>query len=162
MAKLKIHTYPAPVLRKISEPVKSFGPAEQQLIDDMIETMFKGDGVGLAAPQVGISKRILVAVPTLKSAEAIVFVNPQIYEMSGHEMGAEGCLSFPGLSATVARASRIRVRYMDRKGKPQDIEAKGLFARIIQHEADHLDAVLFIDRIDFDTRHQLLAAYEEL
>lgn len=160
MALLKIVTYPNPILSQRAEPLGQFGPDEQKLFDDMIETMYVEDGVGLAAPQVGISKRILVASPATKKGGEYVLVNPVIYEPSGREWGMEGCLSFPGISAEVPRAKNIRVRFQDRQGKPQDLAAKDFFARVIQHELDHLDGILFIDRMNFFERHKVLAGYQ--
>lgn len=160
MALLKVRVYPDPILHKKAEPLTEFGDREQKLFDDMIETMFVEDGVGLAAPQVGISKRILIAAPTTKRGEEYVLVNPEIYESSGREKGLEGCLSLPGINGEVVRAKKIRVRYQDRFGKPVDIEAKDFFARIIQHEMDHLDGILLIDRLDFNQRQELLAQYQ--
>lgn len=162
MNKLKVRTYPDPILRKKAEAVVQFGEEEQSLFDQMIETMFKEDGVGLAAPQVGISKRIIVASPTMTPGEEYVLVNPEIYEARGRELGVEGCLSLPGISGEIPRAKMIRFRAVDRHGKPLDMEAKDFFARIIQHEVDHLNGVLLIDRVDFDKRQELLAAFQRL
>ncbi|MSR78024.1 MAG: peptide deformylase [Candidatus Omnitrophica bacterium] len=161
MALLKIVTYPNPILTRKSEALTQFGPAEQKLFDDMIETMYIEDGVGLAAPQIGISKRILIASPTMKEGEAIVLVNPEVYESSGSQKSPEGCLSFPGVSAEIIRAKKIRLRYQDRTGKLHDIEAKDFFARVILHELDHLNGILLIDRIDFEKRHIFLAQYQQ-
>ena len=160
MARLKVYTYPDPILKKKAEPLTEFGTREQKLFDDMIETMFIEDGVGLAAPQVGISKRILIAAPTMKPGEEYVIVNPEIYEASGREIGVEGCLSLPGIAGEVARAKKIRLRYQDRNGKRHDVEIKNFFARVIQHEHDHLEGILLIDRVDFDKRQELLAQYQ--
>lgn len=162
MALLKVRVYPDPVLKKKSEPLTEFGPKEQRLFDDMIETMHVEDGVGLAAPQIGLSKRVLIACPSVKKGEEFVIINPEIYEMIGREVGLEGCLSLPGISGEVTRAKRIRVRYQNREGKPQDVELKDFFARVIQHEIDHLDGILLIDRLDFDKRQQALADYQRL
>ena len=161
MPLLKIRVYPDPVLKLIAKPMTDFGAKEQILFDNMIETMHLEDGVGLAAPQVGISKRILIASPTIKEGEEFVIVNPEIYESSGRQLGPEGCLSFPGINGEVERAKKIRVRFLDRYGKPQDIEAKDFFARIIQHEMDHLNGVLLIDRVNLVVREKLLAEYAE-
>ena len=136
-----------------------FGPKSQRLFDDMIQTMVDEDGVGLAAPQVGISRQILIASPTMKPGEELVIVNPEIYDSSGHELGVEGCLSLPGISGEVARAKKIRFRYQDRQGRIHDREACDFFARIIQHEKDHLDGILLIDRVDFNQRQEILAQY---
>ena len=162
MSLLKIRTYPDPVLKKKAEPVKQFGPEEQKLFDDMIKTMHAEDGVGLAAPQVGISKRILIASPTMTEGEEYVFVNLEILEARGRELGLEGCLSLPGISGEIPRAKIIRFRALDRQGKAVEMEVKDFFARIIQHELDHLNGILLIDRVDFDKRQELLAAYQRL
>lgn len=162
MALLKVKTYPDPVLKKKAEPLHRFGPEEQKLFDDMIETMYAEEGVGLAAPQVGISKRILIASPTMTRGEEYVFVNPEIFEARGRELGLEGCLSLPGISGEIARAKIVRFRALDRKGQPLEMEVKDFFARIIQHELDHLNGILLIDRVDFDKRQELLAAYQRL
>ena len=162
MALLKVKTYPDPLLKKKTEPLTQFGPEEQKLFDDMIETMVAEDGVGLAAPQVGISKRILIASPTMTRGEEYVFVNPEVFEARGRELGLEGCLSLPGISGEITRAKAIRFRALDRRGRPLEMEVKDFFARIIQHEVDHLNGILLIDRVDFDRRQELLAAYQRL
>jgi peptide deformylase len=162
MALLKVYTYPDPVLKMKALPLNEFGKTEQKLFDDMIETMFIEDGVGLAAPQIGVSKRILIACPSAKEGEEIVIVNPIIEEFSGREKGVEGCLSLPGLSGDVFRAKKIRLRYQDRHGAPHQAELKDFFARVIQHEIDHLDGILLIDRVDFNQRQELLAQYQLL
>jgi peptide deformylase len=162
MALLKVRIYPDPILKCKSEPLSDFGPDTQKLFDDMIETMFIEDGVGLAAPQIGVSKRILIAAPGIKEGDAVVIVNPEIYEASGKETDIEGCLSLPGITGEVTRAKKIRVKFQDRFGNKQDMEIKNFFARIIQHEMDHLDGILLIDRLDFDKRHQALSQYQRL
>lgn len=162
MALLKVRTYPDPILKVKAEILTEFGPAEQRLFDDMIETMHVEDGVGLAAPQVAVSKRILIACPTVKEGEEFVIVNPEVYEASGRELGMEGCLSLPGVTGEVYRSKKIRLRYLDRHGKPHDVELKDFFARIIQHEIDHLDGILLIDRLDFHKRQQALSEYQAL
>ena len=162
MALLKVRTYPDPVLKKKAEPLTQFGLEEQKLFDKMIETMVAEDGVGLAAPQVGISRRILVASPTMTRGEEYVFVNPEILEARGRELGLEGCLSLPGISGEIARAKVVRFRALNRKGHRLEMEVKDFFARILQHEIDHLNGILLIDRVDFDKRQELLAAYQRL
>ena len=162
MALLKIRTYPDPVLKIKASPLTEFDAKSQRLFDDMIETMHVEDGVGLAAPQVGVSKRILIACPTIKKGEEYVIVNPEIYETSGQETAVEGCLSLPGISGEVTRAKKIRVRYQDRHGKGHDIEMKDFFARIIQHEMDHLEGMLLIDRLSFHKRQEALSQYQVL
>jgi len=162
MPLLKVITYPHPVLLKVSAPVTDFGPAQQKLFDDMVETMYVEDGVGLAAPQVGISQRILVASPRAKRGEEEIFVNPEIYELHGRQLGPEGCLSFPGITAEIYRATRIRIRYQDRSGKPVDRQLRDFFARVLQHEIDHLEGVTLLDRVDFNQRQQLAAEYDAI
>ena len=162
MAILKIRTFPDPILKKKSDPVTQFGPEEQKLFDDMIKTMYLEDGVGLAAPQIGVSKRILIASPTMTPGEEYVFVNLEILEARGRELGKEGCLSLPGISGEIPRAKKIRFRAQDRQGRPVEMEITDFFARIIQHEVDHLNGVLLIDRVDFDKRQELLSGYQRL
>ena len=162
MALLKVRVYPDPILKLKSEPLTDFGPETQRLFDDMIQTMYVEDGVGLAAPQIGISKRILIASPNAKEGEEQVIVNPEILESSGRATGAEGCLSLPGVSGEVARAKKIKLRYQDRTGQTHTVELKDFFARIIQHEMDHLEGILLIDRLDFQSRQEALAQYELL
>ncbi len=162
MALLKVRVYPDPILKLKAEPLTEFGPKEQKLFDDMIDTMHVEDGVGIAAPQIGVSKRIFIACPTVKKGEEYVMVNPEILESSGREIGAEGCLSVPGITGEVARAKKIKLRYQDRHGKSHTVDLKDFFARIIQHEMDHLDGILLIDRLDFNQRQQALAQYQRL
>lgn len=162
MTLLKVRTYPDPILKLKAVPLTEFGPKEQKLFDDMIETMYVEDGVGIAAPQIGVSKRIFIACPTMKKGEEYVVVNPEVYESSGRETGVEGCLSLPGVSGDVVRAKKLKMRYQDRFGKHHDIEAKDFFARVIQHEMDHLDGMLLIDRVSFNQRQEILSQYQLL
>ena len=162
MAKLKVVTYPSPVLAKRAEEVRSVGAVERRLIRDMIDTMYVEDGVGIAAPQVGVSKRIFIASPNAKPGEEMVFINLKILEASGEQVGLEGCLSLPGISGEVRRAKTVRYQAMNEKGEPVRGTAVDFFARIIQHELDHLDGKLLIDRVDFDRRQELLSAYTRL
>jgi peptide deformylase len=148
MAKLEVIKYGHPTLRNIAEPLD---PAEidQGFIDNMIETMVEEDGVGLAAPQVNVSKRIIIAS---NFENTYVMINPEIEaysEKSATE--AEGCLSLPGLQAMVGRPEKIIVKALDREGKPLKVTATGLLARVIQHEIDHINGVLYIDRMDADS-----------
>lgn len=132
-----------PVLRKISRTVLSFDERLTTLIDDMKETMYEADGVGLAAPQVGILKRVCV----VDIGEGpIELVNPVIIEKSGEQTGSEGCLSLPGNYKTTRRPMYVKVRAQDRNGNTFTVEGEGLLARAFCHEIDHLDGVLFIDR----------------
>lgn len=162
MAILKVRVYPDPILKEKAIPHKDFGPQSQKLFDDLIETMYVEDGVGIAAPQVGVSKRIFIACPTAKKGEEFVIVNPEIYDAKGTQTGMEGCLSFPGVGGEVTRAKVIKFRYQDRNGKHHDVEVKDFFARVVQHEMDHLDGFLFIDRVNFNQRQVLLSEYQKL
>lgn len=162
MAILPVKTYPDPVLKQKAAPVSDFGPKLQKLFDDMIETMYEEDGVGIAAPQVGVSQRIFIACPTIKKGEEYVVVNPEIYESSGRQVGVEGCLSVPGVSGEVARAKVVKFRFQDRHGKPHDMEVKDFFARVVQHEMDHLDGMLFVDRVSFNQRQEIMQDYQRL
>ncbi len=159
---LKVRAYPDPVLKQKAKPLDNFGPQEQKLFDDMIETMYVEDGVGLAAPQIGVSQRIFIASPTMTEGEEYVFVNPEIIETRGKEISLEGCLSLRGISGEIPRAKIVKFRALDRNGKPVEMEVKDLFARIVQHEIDHLDGILLIDRVDFNKRQELLASYQRL
>lgn len=145
MAKLPIvYEGTSAVLRKKSQPVRVVDSLVAQLMDDMVETMHASNGIGLAAPQVGIGKRIIV-VDIQEGDAPIKMVNPRIVEKSGSAVGLEGCLSIPNVYGEVERAERIVVKGLDEKGKPVRREAEGLLARVFQHEVDHLDGVLFID-----------------
>ena len=121
----------------------------QKLIDDMIETMYAAPGIGLAAPQIGVSLRILVIDLSLghKADDLLVFINPEFVELEGMQLEEEGCLSVPGFTATVARPLRAVVRGLDRSGALHTVEGKELLARALQHEMDHLDGKLFLDRV---------------
>jgi len=156
MALLDVVTFPDPVLRLKAKPVKKFDKELQVLIDDMFETMRHEPGVGLAAPQIGQSIQLAVIEYAEESEEEsakeakpkrYVLVNPEIVQRSEAMVeGMEGCLSVPGLVGTVDRHESVTVKALNRSGKPQKIKAQGWMARIIQHEMDHLDGVLYIDR----------------
>lgn len=148
MAILEIRKYPDPVLRKKTQALKGITEADKELIKDMIETMKAADGVGLAANQVGVSKRIFVFNPSTDEWRADALINPIIKKQRGREVFEEGCLSLPGISEKVSRFKHIQVEGLDINGKPYQFEAEGLLARIIQHEIDHLNGVLLIDRIN--------------
>ena len=132
------------VLRKKAEPVSRFASGLFRLLDDMAETIVEADGAGLAAPQVGISKRIIVVRD--EDNNIIELINPVILTSKGIEEDVEGCLSFPGLYGEVSRAGNIKVTGLDRNGKEFRLDAEGYLARVIQHEIDHLEGVLFVDR----------------
>lgn len=151
MAVLSIRRYGDPVLRRRASPVTEITPEIQRLIDDMVETMYDALGIGLAATQVGVPLRILVV--DVGRGEARVYLNPEIVEQDGQVVGEEGCLSLPGIFADVARAERVVMEGRDRKGQPIREEAQGLMARVFQHEIDHLDGILFTDKVDPATLH---------
>jgi peptide deformylase len=146
---LEIKKFPDKILRNISKPVEKVDKDILKLIDDMFETMYAAPGIGLAAPQVGILKRVVVIDITggENKEEQIAFINPEIIEMWGEEEGEEGCLSIPGEFEIVKRASNIKIKYLDKDGKTVELETEGLLARAIQHEIDHLDGKLFIDKL---------------
>jgi len=150
MSVLDIYQFPEKVLLKKAEPVSEMNPSLEKLIQDMMETMYHAPGIGLAANQVGVLKRL--AVLDLSSQDeprnTIVIVNPKIVSMSEQtETIEEGCLSVPGFVAEVERAAQVTVAGKNMKGEDIEITAKGLFARALQHEIDHLDGILYIDRI---------------
>lgn len=162
MKSLKILTYPNPLLNKYSEPVSKIGAPERTLIAGMIEAMYRDGGVGLAAPQVGVLKRILIASPNAEPGEEIVLINPVIVKSTGEQIGPEGCLSLPGVTGQVRRARHIDYEIMNLEGKTIQLSASNFLARIIQHEMDHLDGKLLIDRVDFNQRHEILSEYQRL
>ena len=139
----------AGVLHQPAAPVSEITPDIQQLIDDMVQTMYAAPGVGLAAPQVGVALRIFVADVSFgrNPADLLCFVNPEFVEREGMQLEDEGCLSVPGFNATVARPSRVIMKGLDRHGNAQQVEGSGLLARCFQHEMDHLEGVLFVDRL---------------
>lgn len=155
MARLDILTYPNPKLAEKSTPVEQVDDALRTLIDDMIETMYTADGVGLAAPQVGVNKRVIVLDCDPRQDEEgkplphqpIAIVNPVITAKEGKIIWEEGCLSVPDYTDEVERAAQVTVEGLDRDGKPLKIEADGLLAVCLQHEIDHLEGVLFVDRL---------------
>jgi len=160
MAKLKIRTYPDPVLKKKTAPVTDFGPSMQKLFDDMIMTMHASDGVGLAAPQIGISQQIFIACPTMRHGEEYVMVNAVIEKKTGTTVTVEGCLSLPGISGEIVRAEKLRLVFQNRHGKKMTAEIENLFARVIQHEMDHLNGILLIDHFKGAKREQMIVQYE--
>ncbi len=160
MTRMNIVLYPDAPLREKAVPVTHFGAQLKKLAADMVETMLESDGVGLAGPQVGIGRQILVLCEP--EGEPICLVNPEIVETSGNAYAEEGCLSLPGLYANVPRATRIRVCALDCDGTPCDFEAQDFLARIIQHECDHLQGKVFPERLDIMTRDTLFAEWSVL
>lgn len=163
MAVHEIRILGDPVLRQRAEPVAAVDDEVRQLIDEMLETMYDADGVGLAAPQIGISRRIVVIDVNEKEVPAFGLVNPVIVERSDAvERGEEGCLSIPGLKEIVERSARVVAEGLDRDGNPRRIEATGLLARALQHEVDHLDGILFLDRVSPLKRQMLLKRWQKI
>jgi peptide deformylase len=154
MAVLKVRKYGDPVLRRRATPVTEITAEIRRIVDDMTETMYDEVGIGLAAPQVGISLRLMV-VGHEKTRGARAIVNPVITESVGEVTAEEGCLSLPGIFAQVTRAESVTLEGQDLDGQPVSIKARGLTARVFQHEMDHLDGVLFIDRLDPMTRDRI-------
>jgi peptide deformylase len=146
---LPILRYGASVLHEPAAAVTDVAGETQKLIDDMIQTMYAAPGIGLAATQVGVGQRIFVADVSVgrNPSDLLVFVNPEFVERDGMQLEEEGCLSVPGFNATVARPSRAVVKGLDRHGREQVIEGTGLLARCFQHEIDHLDGTVFVDRL---------------
>ncbi len=155
MAKLTILEFPDPRLRTRATPVETVDDELRALIDDMFETMYDAPGIGLAATQVDVHKRFLVADVSADKNEPVVLINPEIVDKDGVTVSEEGCLSVPGYYAEVERAEHIRVRYLDRDGNEMELEAKGLLAICIQHEMDHLDGKLFVDYLSEAKRQRL-------
>ena len=153
MAVLSMRRYGDPILRLLAAPVAAVTPEIKTLIADMAETMWHQVGIGLAAPQIGVSLRIFVMDDGKRGARAIV--NPVVTDRGGVVKEEEGCLSLPGIFAEVERSKSLRIEGLDREGQPISFEAQGLQAKIIQHELDHLDGVLFIDRLPPVTRDRI-------
>ena len=156
---LEIRVLGDPVLRKRADEIESVDGELRELAERMFETMYTAEGVGLAAPQVGVSRRLFVVDIQESEHERHAVVNPVIVDRSGSERAEEGCLSLPGLSAEVERSVQIVMEGEDLDGRPLRIEASGLLARVIQHEIDHLDGVLFIDRLSPIKRRMLLTKW---
>jgi len=147
MAVLTILEYPDPRLRKVAAPVAAFTPEVERLVLDMAETMYGAPGVGLAATQVDVHKRIIVMDVSEARDRLRVFINPEILASEGEAEHEEGCLSVPGYYDKVTRAARIRVRAQDARGEPFELDAEGMLAVCIQHEMDHLVGRVFVDHL---------------
>lgn len=170
MAKLKVYEYPHPILKKKSVPVapEEFGEELRKTLDDMLETMYEEVGVGLAAPQVGILKRMIVIDYERddegnKPGNPLYLINPEIIWKSEEKVcGTEGCLSVPEQRAEVERFAAVKVKYQDVEGKEQMIETDDFLAIVLQHEIDHLDGILYIDRISRLKRQMLVKKLEKM
>ncbi len=155
MAKLTILEFPDPRLRTKATPVDAVDDSLRSLIADMFETMYAAPGIGLAATQVNVHKRLLIADVSSNQSEPHAFINPQILEKDGVIVSDEGCLSVPGYYEEVERAEHIRLRYLDQDGEQQEMEAEGMLAICIQHEIDHLDGKLFVDYLSEAKRQRI-------
>jgi peptide deformylase len=161
MAKLKILEFPDPRLRKKAEPVELVDDALRQLIDDMFETMYDAPGIGLAATQVDVHRRLLVADVSAEKDQPWVLINPEILARDGVEVSEEGCLSVPGYYEEVERAEHVRVRYLDRDGNQVESDFDGLLSVCVQHEMDHLEGKLFVDYLSETKRPRIRKRLEK-
>ncbi len=165
MAQLKLYEYPHPILKKKAEKVDKVDDELRKLLDDMLETMYADNGCGLAAPQIGISKRLIVIdiAGEGEKPQPMYFINPEIVWASDEkEISEEGCLSVPGQRAEVERPASVRIKYLDYNGAAQEILAEDFLAVAAQHEIDHLDGILYIDRISRLKRQMLLKKLEKM
>jgi peptide deformylase len=162
MAVREILVLPDKRLRQVSEPVKKIDAGIRKLVSDMFETMYDAPGIGLAAPQVGILRRLIIMDPAKDEApkNPVIMVNPEILarsaEMRTHE---EGCLSIPEITAEIERPAKTRVSYIDREGKKQEMELEGIWSTLVQHEIDHLNGVLFIDYLSRLKRDRIVKKF---
>jgi peptide deformylase len=161
MAQLSILHYPDPRLRKPALPVETVDDRVQNLVNDMLETMYAAPGIGLAATQVNVLKRIVVMDVSEHKNQPMIFINPALLVREGETEMDEGCLSVPGFYETVQRAARVRVNALDRNGEPFDLDASGLLAVCIQHEIDHLDGKLFVDYLSALKRDRIRKKLEK-
>ncbi|MES9943905.1 MAG: peptide deformylase [gamma proteobacterium symbiont of Ctena orbiculata] len=161
MAILDILHFPDPRLRNKAKPVAQVDDSIRRLIDDMLETMYQAPGIGLAATQVNVAKRVVVIDLSEEKNEPLCLVNPKIIEKDGEEQMEEGCLSVPGIYEMVKRANKIRVRALDRDGAPFEMEAEELLAVCIQHELDHLEGKLFVDYLSSLKRQRIRKKLEK-
>ena len=164
MAVLPIVKYGNDVLRRRTELVSVFDRELQKLIDDMVDTMYAAPGIGLAANQVGVSRRVAVIDLSVgkRRGELHVMINPEIDETAGKITDEEGCLSVPDFTETVSRPERVHVRFFDRNGQPRDLWGEGLMARAMSHEIDHLDGSLFLDRLRGFKRDRIIKKIQKL
>jgi peptide deformylase len=161
MARLNILHYPDPRLRQPARPVETVDDRIRTLVDDMLETMYAAPGIGLAATQVNVRKRIVVMDVSEEKNRPLAFINPTLLEREGESEAEEGCLSVPGFYETVRRAGRVRVGALDRDGEPFELDASGLLAVCIQHEIDHLDGKLFVDYLSALKRDRIRKKLEK-
>ncbi len=147
MALLPILRFPDPRLKKIAQPVTVFDEKLRQLVADMAETMYEAPGIGLAATQVDVHRRVVVIDVSEEKNQLLVFINPELSQCEGSQVGEEGCLSVPGIYDKVERAERVTINYRDLDGQPQTMAADELLAVCIQHEIDHLNGIVFVDHL---------------
>jgi peptide deformylase len=159
MAVLNICVVPDPVLRRKAKTIKDIDASVQQLVDNMIDTLHHASGVGLAAPQVGVSLRI--AIIEVPEQEVIVLINPEIVKKAGRRVLPEGCLSIPGYQGEVVRSEWVKVKAKDREGKEIRIKGEGLLGQAMEHEIDHLDGVLYVDRLESEDQFYKIVAEDE-
>lgn len=163
MSVLEIRLLGDPVLRERAESIEAVDEEVRRLAQAMFDTMYEAEGVGLAAPQVGVRQRLIVVDSREEGDEPVALVNPRVVDASSERGRAEeGCLSIPGLRDLVERPSDVTVEAQDLEGRPVRIEASGLLARVLQHEIDHLDGVLFLDRLSPLKRKMLLRRWEKM
>ncbi len=155
MATLPILHHPDPRLRNVAAPVEAVDAGTRRLVDDLLETMYAAQGIGLAAVQVGVPKRVVVADVSPGRDSPVALVNPRVTEEHERAEFEEGCLSVPGVYETVARAARVRIEGLDRDGAPLSFEAEGVLAACLQHEIDHLDGRLFVDYLSRLKQHRI-------
>ena len=155
MALLNILEYPDPRLRTRATEVKRVSPAITTLVDDMLETMYAAPGIGLAATQVNVHRRVIVVDTSEEGNNPCVLINPEFESLGGEQTGSEGCLSVPGFYEDVTRIERIRVTAMDRDGTQRSFEAEGLLSQCIQHECDHLEGKIFVDYLSAAKRQRI-------
>ena len=162
----EIKIYPDEVLKQKAQPIEEVNDEVRALVDDMFETMYKKGGVGLAANQIGILKRVVVldlnSGKENQGKNKIVLINPEIVTMEGEQVGEEGCLSLPGLYKKVKRAKYVKVKALNYHGEEFEIEGEDLLARALQHEIDHLNGIVFIDRLSPLQRRLALEKYKKL
>jgi len=157
---MQILTYENENLRQKADPVRKIGPEYVKIAQELIDTLHAGDGIGLAGPQVGLNERIFAV--HVKGDNPRIFINPSIIETSPEMVKfEEGCLSLPGVYTNVVRSKAVKVQAWNEKGRPFTIEAEGILARVILHEYDHLDGILFIDRISEQKKNRILAKMEK-
>lgn len=162
MALLNILHFPDPRLRTKAVAVEKIDDEIHKLVDDMFETMYEAPGIGLAATQVNVHKRVVVIDTSEAKDQPLALINPEIVQLEGEEEMDEGCLSVPGFYETVRRAEKVKVRALDRNGSPFELEADGLLAVCIQHEIDHLDGKLFVDYLSALKRQRIQKKLEKL